>query len=95
MKKETPEYKIKQILIKNLWENNFKFFLFWSRAKWTHKTKSDYDIWILWKKRLSFQELMKIKRELDELPYLIDLVDFNAVDKDFKDLALKKIIKWN
>jgi hypothetical protein len=38
---------------------------------------------------------MKIKNKLRELPYLIDLVDFNAVDNEFKKIALNKIIKWN
>jgi hypothetical protein len=38
---------------------------------------------------------MKIKNKLRELPYLIDLVDFKVVDKDFSEIALNKIIKWN
>ena len=95
MNKVKPEDEIKKIIFKNLDKNKFDVFLFGSRAIWNYKKKSDYDIWILGKKRLSFQELMKIKRQLDELPYLIDLVDFNTVDKDFKEIALKKIIKWN
>jgi len=33
--------------------------------------------------------------ELDELPYLIDLVDFKTVDNNFKTIALKHTIKWN
>jgi hypothetical protein len=39
---------------------------------------------------------LKIKRELNELPFVIDFVDFSVVnDKVFKDLALKNIVKWN
>jgi len=38
---------------------------------------------------------MKIKNKLRELPYLIDLVDFNAVDNNFKEIALNKIKIWN
>ena len=91
----SPENKMKEIIFDNLDKKDYKVFLFWSRAIWNYKKKSDYDIWILWKERLSFQKLMKIKNKLIELPYLIDLVDFNAVDNDFKEIALNKIIKWN
>ena len=90
-----PESKMRKIIFENLGQKDFKIFLFWSRAIWNYKEKSDYDIWILWKKRLKFQELMKIKNKLRELPYLIDLVDFNAVDNEFRKIALNKIIKWN
>lgn len=91
----SPEERIKKVLFENLDRNKFKAFLFWSRVIWNYRKNSDYDIWIIWEKRLSFQELMKIKNKLRELPYLIDLVDFNTVDKDFSEIALKKIIKWN
>jgi hypothetical protein len=37
---------------------------------------------------------LHIKRLLDELPYNIDLIDFNRVDKDFKDIAYKNRIVW-
>ncbi|MDQ7009485.1 MAG: nucleotidyltransferase domain-containing protein [Candidatus Gracilibacteria bacterium] len=91
----SPENKMKEIIFDNLDKNKFKAFLFGSRAMGNYKKNSDYDIGIIGEKRLSFQELMKIKNKLRELPYLIDLVDFNAVDNDFKEIALNKIIKWN
>jgi predicted nucleotidyltransferase len=69
--------------------------LFGSRAIWNYKNNSDYDIWILWKKRLTYTKYLRLKRLLNELPCLVDVVDFNMVDEDFKTLALKKIIKWN
>ena len=95
MNKKSPEKIIKNVLFENIDKNEFKVFLFWSRAIWNYRENSDYDIWIIWKKRLTFQELMKIKNKLRELPYLIDLVDFNTVDKNFKEIALNKIKKWN
>ena len=93
--KKNPEDRIKEVLFDNLDKNKYKAFLFGSRAIGNYKKNSDYDIWIIWEKRLSFSELMKIKNKLRELPYLIDLVDFNTVDNDFKEIALNKIIKWN
>gem|GEM_PF-4267914 len=38
---------------------------------------------------------MNLKIALDELPYLIDVVDFNDTSKDFKKIALKYTKKWN
>ncbi len=89
------EKNIKKILFKYLDKNNFKVFLFWSRAKWNFKKNSDYDIWILWNDKLDYKKYLNLKMELDELPYLIDLVDFKTVDNNFKTIALKHTIKWN
>jgi predicted nucleotidyltransferase len=89
------EKEIKKVLFNHLDKNIFKVFLFWSRAKWDNKKKSDYDIWIIWKIKLDYKKYLNLKMDLDELPYLIDLVDFNTVDNTFKKIALKHIIKWN
>ena len=96
-KKINIKEKIKNIILEELGNssNNYKIFLFWSRAEGGFRKNSDYDIWILWNKKIDFIKFIKIKRKLDELPYLIDLVDFNDVSQDFKSLALKNIEKWN
>ncbi len=92
-----PKKHILNIIKKNL--NNFSdytVFLFWSRATWSYQKISDYDIWILWKSKIPYTTFLKIKRELNDLPFLVDFVDFGRVeDKVFKDLALKDTIKWN
>ncbi len=92
--------KIIQILKNNI--NNYKdytVFLFGSRAQKTNRVNSDYDIWLLWKNKnikLDYMILLKIKRELNELPIAVDIVDFNSIDDVvFKTLALKKTVKWN
>ena len=91
----TPEQKIKNVLISNLKHpEKYKIFLFWSRAKGEYKTNSDYDIWIIGEKKIDFLEMLRLKRKLNELPYLIDLVDFKDVSKDFSDLALKYKKEW-
>lgn len=95
MNKEKWEEIIKKILFENIDIKKYKVFLFWSRAIWNFKPNSDYDIWILWEKKMNFLDLLKLKRILRKLPYLIDLVDFNVVDENFKKIALNKIIKWN
>jgi len=94
MEKST-ENILKKIVFNNLDKNKYKVFLFGSRAKWNYHKKSDWDIWFEWKEKLDFRKYLKLKRELNELPILVDLVDFKTVDKEFKDLALKHIKKWN
>ena len=89
------EENIKNIIFKNINKDKFKVFLFGSRAKWNHKKYSDWDIGILWDKQIEYEKYLKLKRQLNELPYLIDLVDFHLVDENFKKLALKYTKPWN
>ena len=90
------EIKIKKTILQNLDNSEkYKIFLFGSRAKWNYKNNSDYDIWILWEKKIDFIKLIRLKSKLNELPYIIDIVDFQTVSDDFKEIALKKIKKWN
>lgn len=91
---EKWEKRIKEVLFQNIDLNKYSIFLFWSRATQKFRYNSDYDIGILGEQAMDYKELWKIKRELDELPYLIDIVDFNTVDDSFKDLALKYTKKW-
>ncbi len=95
MNNKNAEKKIKEVLFKQINKQKFKVFLFWSRAKWDYKKNSDYDIWILWKEKLDYKKYLNLKIALDELPYLIDVVDFNDTSKDFKKIALKYTKKWN
>ena len=90
------ENKIKNIMEKKLWKNKFSYFLFGSRVKWDYRKNSDYDIWIKWKEKLELRKYLQLKRLLnDEINYNIDLVDFNRVWNDFRNIALKNIKLWN
>lgn len=91
----SPKKEITDIIKKSLWEDNYKLFLFWSRAKWKFKKNSDYDIWIIWNKKIDFIKILELKSKLNELPFLIDIIDFNDVDENFKKVALKNIKLWN
>lgn len=86
---------IKEFILKNIWDKKTKIFLFWSRVSWNNRKNSDYDIGILWEEKIGFQRLLRLKRKLKELPYLIDLVDFQDVDEEFKTIALQNIEPWN
>lgn len=96
MKEIYLENKIKSLLEEKLWKKEFSYFLFGSRVMWDYRKNSDYDIWILGKKKLDFRKYIQLKRFLDDnINFPIDLVDFNRVDDDFKKIALKKIKIWN
>lgn len=98
IKKIEPKAIIKEKIFSILNKKEFTIFLFWSRVTWNYKKNSDYDIWILQKNKnniLKYSDYLNLKIKLDDLPYLIDLVDFNNVSEEFKTLALKKIEIWN
>ena len=73
---------------------DFKIFLFGSYASRTNQTSSDLDVGIWGKRRIAGHLLIQIEEELDNsrIPYKMDLVDFRRVSKDFRNVALKKII---
>lgn len=79
---------IKNILNFILWEN-YNFYIFWSRARWDFRKNSDYDIWIKWKnwEKISFENLIKIKSEFENKPFLIDVVDLNNCKKEFLEVV--------
>ena len=89
---ELEEIKNKIISIKEL--EDYQIFLFWSRVKWDYKQYSDYDIGFLWDNKLELTKYLNAKRQIESLPYNIDLIDFNRASKEFKNLALKNIVLW-
>jgi predicted nucleotidyltransferase len=97
LKESSIEESIKSVIFEYLNKDDFKIFLFWSRARWDFRHNSDWDIWIYWEKPIDYRLYLKICRELENLPILINVVDFNRVDDNFRDLVFKKetIISWN
>lgn len=68
-----------------------KIILFGSRAKGNFKKGSGIDI-ALFAEDLEYNELLKIKVEISELPlpYTIDILDFNKIkNEDFKSHILR------
>jgi predicted nucleotidyltransferase len=87
---------IKNIVWEHLDPKIHKVFIFGSRATQTNKTFSDIDIGItgplvakniLSNLNLAFEE--------SNLPYNVDIVDFNLVHDRFKKIAQEKIIPLN
>ena len=86
------------VLKKNIDEQDAKFYIFGSRTKGTYKEYSDIDIAIeLADRKLPVDILGKILLEFSDstLPYEVDVVDLNSIDKDFKDMIQDSLVLLN
>ncbi len=86
--------QIKLIVRKYLPKQEFKIFLFGSRAMGLNLPGSDFDIGIMGKKPVDMGTLGLIEEELEDsdIPYKMDIVDFNRVPEGFKKLAFRMTI---
>jgi len=87
--------KIKDSIFKHNKDNSYKFFLYWSRVRWDIRDRSDYDIWVLWEKSLDIMIKSDIEDDFENIPALIDFIDFSKVSPEFKKIAMKDIIYLN
>lgn len=73
---------LKNILIRY----DYSFYLFGSRASGNARPFSDIDIF--YTETIPSSELLKLEEELEEsdLPYKVDLVDYNTCDKEFQKI---------
>ena len=87
--------KLLEIISKFSNLDDIALFVFGSQADQTANAKSDLDLGLLGREKLDPKILNAIKTEIEDLPFMIDLVDFNSVEDDFKNFALKHIIIWH
>lgn len=90
MKLELVIENVVKIINKYL-SGDYKIFLFGSWARGNALETSDLDIGILGKEKASWDAMVKIFGEIDELPTLrkIDVVDLKAVSESFRNNALQ------
>lgn len=83
--------EIKNIISRYLDLKKNKIFIFGSRTTGKARKFSDYDVGIMGKTAIPLATMAKIKDSFEEsdLPYIVDVVDFATVLKDFKKEALK------
>ena len=86
--------RILPIIQKYLDTHKIKIFVFGSQATDKSHDRSDIDVGLLGAEPVPLEVMMKIEHDLEEVPYLIDLVDFSRVSSRFKDIALRKVIPW-
>ena len=72
---------------------SFQLFLFGSQSNLAALKNADIDIGIDAERQLTATEINSIKSKLDDLPtlYEFDIVDFNKVTNNFKNIALQNI----
>ena len=89
MDKEDVIAKIVKIIKKYLF-GDYKIYLFGSWAKGDALETSDIDIGILGKEEVVWRLMVKILREVDEIPTLrkIDVLDLNAKEESFRNNVL-------
>lgn len=89
--------EIKKIVFSYLDPKKDKIFIYGSRARGGDRKFSDVDIGIVSKRKLDTLTLSNIEEAFEEsdIPYTVEVVDFNTVTSDFRRLALKKIIELN
>jgi len=96
--KISPKFKheIIQIILKHISGDDLEIFLFGSFAQNKSRLSSDVDLCLKAKNKIDYALLLKIKSELEEsnIPFKIDLIDFHAVDDEFKKIALQEVEKW-
>lgn len=88
--------KLKNYIIDTLKEERVKIILFGSRARKDNQNTSDVDIGIIPYDIIDKYKITKIKTDLEDLniPYKVEIVNFNEVSEDFKKEALKEVIIW-
>ena len=88
---EDKHHKIIQnILVKYPYE----FYVFGSRAKGTHKPFSDLDLCTL--KTMPILEKAQLQEDFEEsnLPFKVDIIDWNDISEDFKQFIKNDLVKF-
>ena len=88
--------QIKDLVLDMLKDQKTKVFIFGSRAYGDNTNTSDIDIGLLPYEEIEPKKITLLKEKLEDLnvPYKVEIVDFNEVSEEFKNEALKKIILW-
>lgn len=87
---------IREIVVKDLDDEDVSIALFGSFAAGTNTEASDIDIAVIPKGKLKRWKLSLLREKLEELavPYVVDLVDFSIVSESFKNTALTNVLWW-
>ena len=98
-----PEYEkkyesiIKGKILNLCKDKKCRIFLFGSRAQGKITRSSDFDIGITGLSKNDFDAIvLKFDDYIEDsiVPYSIDIINFDTVEDDFKNIALKNIKKW-
>jgi predicted nucleotidyltransferase len=92
---KNEEKAIKDVVFRFINPDEYKIFIFGSRATGKAGKFSDYDVGIMGKKPVAWETISFIKEAFEEsdLPFRVDVVDFFSVSNKFRKIALSKIKK--
>lgn len=92
--KESLDF-IRSTIHKHLPKEEYKVFVYGSRAAGNAQKWSDIDVGIRGEREVPVRKLALIAEELEnsKVPYKVDVVDFTKTSNNFKELALKETIK--
>ena len=93
VKKIKSEKAIRDIIFQFIDSNEYKVFIFGSRATGKASKFSDYDIGIIGNKPIEWGMLSLVDEAFEEsdIPFKVDVVDFSLVSDKFRETALSKI----
>jgi predicted nucleotidyltransferase len=87
---------IKERVLAELAGEDVAIGLFGSMASGRTHAGSDVDIAVVPKGVWNSRKLTLLREELEELnvPYVVELVDFSGVSRDFREFALEHVLWW-
>lgn len=87
---------IKERVLAGLAGEDVAIGLFGSMARGKTCAGSDVDIAVVPKGEWNRRKLTLLREALEELnvPYVVELVDFSAVSRDFRESALRHVLWW-
>lgn len=90
------EYKIKIINLITALMPDVSIYLFGSRARAEHHPTADIDIALKGKEKLEIVDVGEVREVLNAIyiPYPVDVVDFNRVSADMREMIEKEGILW-
>lgn len=96
MTQKQIENQIKSIIFKYLSPQKYKIFVYGSRAAGKARKWSDWDIGVISNKPIPHDIITEVEEKLEnsDLPVIVQVVDFNAVDPEFKQIALQHTVPW-
>lgn len=97
MLSKTEIEEIKKIIFRFIDPDKNSVFIFGSRAGGKNRKFSDVDIGIKGNKKIPITLISEIKDAFEEsdIPYMVDIIDFKHVTKNFKSIALQQTLSLN
>lgn len=87
---------LRKVAVDFLKDEKVKIILFGSRSRKDNFPASDVDIGIIPLERIDERKLILLREKIEELniPYKVDIVNFDDVSSDFKKEAQKDAVLW-